>query len=1511
MQLIGPADPNEVIDLTLTLRRRHDCHPIEPFGDLMPHDDFVQGHGCHPNDVTCVEAFLVQYNLTITSVNEAAKQIKCSGKISDAEAAFNVHILLYLRDGSLTVRANDREPTLISEIISVLGLDTVPVDIIRHFNVNPPNTTALTVARMMQLYQWPTNSAGGQVVGIWHASSLTNHNVSDLTAYFQGTGEAFPTMINVMPPDGTINGTEANLDICVVGSAAPGATIANYYMSVANSTASAVLDSLTRMVHPEPGDPNVTVITISYGYHFDTSTAGQATDVNAPAFHNAMTSIFQDAAAFGITVLGSTGDSGSSLFGDARPMIELPAASPYCVAVGGTVVGNVTPQNTFEEYIWNQNSLGGNFEGAATGGGVSQFYPVPSYQLDNGVNPTHATSGLHGRGTPDIAGNASGASGVVIYTNGTPSTVGGTSLTSPLFAGLIARINASMGRRTGFLHPIIYAHKEVFRDITASTLGPPSNATATAPGYNAATGWDGSSGLGIPIGTALQTVVTNWTQPRQALSYADDGGTPVNLGQIADTAFAFNHPAMTQGNHTVSVFPTGQQSMNATVNFTVQAPSTPQPVQNVTASALNTSIIVRWAAPDLTLSANSPPPWTYRVNWGPTTALANVVNLSVTNYTITGLTQSTTYFFRVDTVGPTGLVRQGQGFQINTVGIAPVTQFSAFGHFPSLLLCNWTDVGANIYYLEAATSSSGPFTRLFSDSAGSPGTVPFVSQGGYLSGRGIATPDTFNGPAPTLLSLRALLGTAFLSYWVRVVADFGSGNTATSAAFGPYQLVAFNPPNSNKESLTTVLVKNLGNNQVAAQWNDIFPTTKIGGGTITYHVGRNSNAASTIYDQTFGPFTTGFGIGSTSFVTLTNVPTGSWFFSIVVDPTGDTGSVPGSGSSALNGTDSTGQNVLPLTVTGGPSPIGIDPIAAFVGSKFTVTGSLTSFTSAPTLVYNDDNGANIPIASGFVTKDTWFILDHPAMTLGAHSLKVQQLNPSVVAIQNYTVNPAYAAPAPSSFSAGNIDSSSIALGFLPPDNNQEYTYRVQVGTTGLGGPFPTTLNLVNTGVFAPSITIQPLTPSTTYYFNVAGVAPGGIVGTFAATGPYQTTAPVAPSIPQFGVDPRDFGLRFNVTQVAGTQPITYNVAWSTSSTGTFTNGTPQTTTVQSGSNLVFNTPATLTAGGSYFYRVSAQNQAGTTTSSVQGPTRTNSGNVVSLTQIGGSAAQNRAVNLLFLAEGYNSGEQTKFNTDCTTIMNDLMGTVPFNGQSSKFNFFRLNVNSLQSTFAGPDVDSYFHSTTVGNFLLSDTGLALTTGAQQLPTFTSAIVLRNVSGSAPSRDSAILGTTGTLVNLQSAGESRTNGTTTVVVPSAWVLAHELGHSILGLLDEYVDIAIAQHVYTGGEAALTYPNVTTITNRASTKWASLIAAGTPLPTFPKANCNVNSSPDFFPSDGAGHSIGTVGLYEGASFGNCGIYRAEYNCKMNVHYYNNASTGLPESIANFCGACTQAFNNRMNSL
>jgi kumamolisin len=161
------------------------------------------------------------------------------------------------------------------------------------------------------------------------------------------------------------------------------------------------------------------------------------------------------------------------------------------LACGGTRLESSGGKIT-KEVVWNAGSGNG-----ASGGGVSETFPLPAFQAKAGVPVSVNPSKYKGRGVPDVSGDADPATGYQVLVDGRNAVYGGTSAVAPLWAALLARINEKLGKPIGFVNTALYS-SNALRDITSGNNG----------AYTAAKGWDACTGLGSPNGQQLLTVLS-------------------------------------------------------------------------------------------------------------------------------------------------------------------------------------------------------------------------------------------------------------------------------------------------------------------------------------------------------------------------------------------------------------------------------------------------------------------------------------------------------------------------------------------------------------------------------------------------------------------------------------------------------------------------------------------------------------------------------------------------------------------------------------------------------------------------------------------------------------------------------------------------------------------------------------------------------------------------------------------------------------------------------------------
>jgi kumamolisin len=310
---------------------------------------------------------------------------------------------------------------------------------------------------------------------------------------YQVSPNIFPVNVDGGPGTGYGAG-EATLDIETAMAMAPYASIRVYdapptASSLASYT-SETIDELTQIMD----DDWANVLSISYGVCEPVLLGYDA------GFMQSENVLFEQAAIEGITVLASSGDSGSEGCGSLGfRAVQDPASQPFVTAVGGTTLTATGPPPV--ETTWNEGD--GNdtygFLNGASGGGVSVYWGMPSWQSEHGgINPYSddpcgaATNGFC-REVPDVSADADpAASPYITYWSGWPANAtpkqpspwgpsGGTSAATPLWAAMIADIETDSPIRQGFLNPTLYAAApDGFNDITTgnndwtSTFTPPT-----------------------------------------------------------------------------------------------------------------------------------------------------------------------------------------------------------------------------------------------------------------------------------------------------------------------------------------------------------------------------------------------------------------------------------------------------------------------------------------------------------------------------------------------------------------------------------------------------------------------------------------------------------------------------------------------------------------------------------------------------------------------------------------------------------------------------------------------------------------------------------------------------------------------------------------------------------------------------------------------------------------------------------------------------------------------------
>jgi len=486
----GPVPGDELVHATLVLRRRSKerrppAHHRGGGGVPLSPERLGEAYGAHPDDLSRVTAYLQSHGVRVVESHGASRRIRVEGTAANLSAVFGTTLQRATRtDGRSQFRMRTGALSLPSEladaVTAVLGLDDRPQAFPRSMLATPhAAAVSYTPVQLADIYGMPEADGTGQTVAIIELGG--GFGQSDLDTYFGGLGLTSPT-VTAVGVDGASNqpGQDPNadgevlLDIEVVGAVAPAADVVVYFGP--NSDAG-FLDAIATAAH---ASPTPAAISISWGQSEDEWTAQSRT---------AMDDAIADAVAMGVTVTAAAGDNGSSDAGSGVHA-DFPASSPHALGCGGTSLraddGTVT-----SETVWDDGGQGG-----ATGGGVSDTFPLPDWQANAGVPPRSGTT-TTGRGVPDVAADADPQTGYQVYVDGRAAVIGGTSAVAPLWAGLVARLVQLGGQPLGLLQPALYAGVATgLRDITTGSNG----------AYQAGPGWDACTGLGVPQPALVQVL---------------------------------------------------------------------------------------------------------------------------------------------------------------------------------------------------------------------------------------------------------------------------------------------------------------------------------------------------------------------------------------------------------------------------------------------------------------------------------------------------------------------------------------------------------------------------------------------------------------------------------------------------------------------------------------------------------------------------------------------------------------------------------------------------------------------------------------------------------------------------------------------------------------------------------------------------------------------------------------------------------------------------------------------
>lgn len=310
-------------------------------------------------------------------------------------------------------------------------------------------------------YHFPDADGSGETIGILQMRGAFSPD--DFAKCMQAAGVAAKTPIvkrvdnaDLSHEIATAKDVESAIDTQIVGTLAPGAQIVVY---ATPDNERGVLDAIRTAIFDD--EHKLSILSISFGFPEHLWT---------PAALAILNDLFAAAALLGVTIFCASGDHGAEVDAEGKPHVLAPASSPFAHGCGGTQI-----EADGSETGW-----------AQTGGGFSERFGTPPWQKAGS-----------GRGVPDVAAQVRPGYGV--FFEGSQVAMGGTSAAAPMWAALTARINQRIGRPVGFFAPLLYdaAPGALFRDVLSGGNDR----------YACAAGWNPSTGLGVPIGDAIENAL--------------------------------------------------------------------------------------------------------------------------------------------------------------------------------------------------------------------------------------------------------------------------------------------------------------------------------------------------------------------------------------------------------------------------------------------------------------------------------------------------------------------------------------------------------------------------------------------------------------------------------------------------------------------------------------------------------------------------------------------------------------------------------------------------------------------------------------------------------------------------------------------------------------------------------------------------------------------------------------------------------------------------------------------
>ena len=536
-------------------------------------EQYADRFGLSQHDLDKISAWLQSQGFAVEYTARGRDWLAFSGTAGQVRATFQTEIHRYLVDGEMhyAAAAEPSVPASLEPLVAaVLGLDDFYPKPPRHplpaytdtstgAHTLAPGDLA-TIYDIAKLYQAGIDGTGQSIVVVGQ-SAVNSSDIQGFRTNYNLPTLSLKTVLYGTDPGTTSALQEADIDLEWAGAVARNATLIYVYGS---NSGSAGLYAIDQDLAP--------VISVSFG-------GCEAHNTSVSAYFQ---SEAQKANSLGITWLASSGDLGAAACDTGASIatqglaVSFPASIPEVTAVGATEFneGSGTYWNTtnganggsaisyIPEKAWNDTATQKTI--SASGGGASSLYPKPAWQTGPGV------PGDNARDVPDISlDGASSHDPYNVLTGGAWQLFGGTSISTPAFAGIVTLLNHYLVKNklqstpgVGNINPTLYSLAQsvpnAFHDITVGNNvvpckpGTPNCPAANEFGYSAGKGYDLATGLGS---VDAYNLVTQWSSAPAVGTTTTVTANPTSILPSGSTTLTATVKAATG-----SIAPTGSVS---------------------------------------------------------------------------------------------------------------------------------------------------------------------------------------------------------------------------------------------------------------------------------------------------------------------------------------------------------------------------------------------------------------------------------------------------------------------------------------------------------------------------------------------------------------------------------------------------------------------------------------------------------------------------------------------------------------------------------------------------------------------------------------------------------------------------------------------------------------------------------------------------------------------------------------------------------------------------------------